>query len=97
MYIFDSIAAMFKKTPQGGGGMEWDELKEARAAFIACEIGGVVIELIIDDCVINRDSIIERLESKCHSVGDATYRGVLFESIDIISGSRLSGDGLEEG
>lgn len=31
--------------------MERDELEEERAAFIACEIGGVVIQLIIEGIV----------------------------------------------
>lgn len=77
--------------------MERDELKEVRAAFIAGEIGGAVIELIIDGCVISRDSIVERLEAKCRSVGDATYRGVLRESADIVRGARQEGSALEEG
>ncbi|EJB7062985.1 hypothetical protein MPU61_004053, partial [Salmonella enterica subsp. enterica serovar Heidelberg] len=44
--------------------MDRDELEEDRAAFIAGEIGGAVVELIIDGVVINRDAIVERLEEK---------------------------------
>ncbi|EHJ4413518.1 hypothetical protein KAV58_003844, partial [Salmonella enterica] len=44
--------------------MDRDELEEDRAAFIAGEIGGVVIQLIIDGIEINRDNIVEYLESK---------------------------------
>ncbi|MDU3460086.1 MAG: hypothetical protein E7F48_10140 [Streptococcus oralis] len=44
--------------------MERDELEEDRAAFIAGEIGGVVIQLIIEGIEINRDNIVEYLEAK---------------------------------
>lgn len=44
--------------------MEHDELEEDRTAFIAGEIGGVVIQLIIEGIEINRDSIVEYLEAK---------------------------------
>lgn len=47
-----------------GMDMERDELLEDRAAFIAGEIGGAVVELIIDGATIDRDAIIERLETK---------------------------------
>lgn len=77
--------------------MERDEMKEVRAVFIAGEIGGAVIELIIDGCVISRNSIIERLEAKCRHVGDVTHRGVLLESVDMVKGARIPGHDLEEG
>ena len=47
-----------------GMNMERDELLEDRAAFIAGEIGGAVVELIIDGAKIDRDAIVERLEAK---------------------------------
>lgn len=47
-----------------GMDMERDELLEDRAAFIDGEIGGAVVELIIDGATIDRDAIVERLETK---------------------------------
>lgn len=44
-----------------GMNMERDELLEDRAAFIAGEIGGAVVELIIGVVVINRDAIVDSL------------------------------------
>ncbi|ELC1547578.1 hypothetical protein RIW20_004746 [Salmonella enterica] len=57
--------------------MDRDELEEDRAAFIAGEIGGAVVELIIDGVVINRDAIVERLEEKRRAVGNVIHKGVL--------------------
>ncbi|VDZ79672.1 bacteriophage protein [Salmonella bongori] len=44
--------------------MERDELEEDRATFIAGEIGGAVVELIIDGVVISRDATVKRLKEK---------------------------------
>lgn len=60
--------------------MDRDELEEDRAAFIAGEIGGAVVELIIDGVVINRDAIVERLEEKRRRVGNVIHKGVLRDS-----------------
>ncbi|HAK1939172.1 TPA: hypothetical protein H1Q11_005259 [Salmonella enterica] len=57
--------------------MDRDELEEDRAAFIAGEIGGAMVELIIDGVVINRDAIVERLEEKRRRVGNVIHKGVL--------------------
>lgn len=60
-----------------GMDMERDELLEDRAAFIAGEIGGAVVELIIEGVVIDRDAIVERLEAKRRSVGNVIHKGLL--------------------
>lgn len=49
--------------------MDRDELEEDRAAFIAGEIGGAVVELIIDGVVISRDAIVDSLEAKRRGSG----------------------------
>ena len=54
---------------QRGADMERDELEEDRAAFIAGEIGGAVVELIINGVVISRDAIVDSLEAKRRAVG----------------------------
>lgn len=57
--------------------MDRDELEEDRAAFIAGEIGGAVVELIIDGVVISRDAIVDSLEAKRRAVGNVIHKGVL--------------------
>ena len=64
--------------------MEQDEFEEDRAAFIAGEIGNAVLELVMDRRVICRDSIIERLEEKRHTVGNVIHKGILREAVDLI-------------
>ncbi|EEG1033255.1 hypothetical protein GWF22_09760 [Salmonella enterica] len=61
--------------------MDRDELEEDRAAFIAGEIGGAVVELIIDGVVISRDAIVERLEEKRRRVGNVIHKGVLRDAV----------------
>jgi hypothetical protein len=64
--------------------MDRDELEEERAAFIAGEVGGVVIQLIIDGIEINRDNIVEYLEAKRRAVGNVIHKGVLRDSAAMI-------------
>lgn len=64
--------------------MEHDELEEDRAAFIAGEIGGVVIQLIIDGVEINRDNIVDYLEAKCRAVGNVIHKGILRDSAAMV-------------
>lgn len=52
-----------------GMNLKRDELLEDRAAFIAEEICGAVIELIISGVVISRDAISDSLEAKRKAVG----------------------------
>ncbi|WP_241993740.1 hypothetical protein [Klebsiella variicola] len=61
-----------------------DELLEDRAAFIAGEIGGAVVELIIDGVVIDRDAIVGRLEAKRRSVGNMIHKGVLRDAAEFV-------------
>lgn len=67
-----------------GMDMERDELLEDRAAFIAGEIGGAVVELIIGGSKIERDAIVERLEAKRKSVGNMIHKGVLRDAAEFV-------------
>lgn len=67
-----------------GMDMERDELLEDRAAFIAGEIGGAVVELIISGSKIERDAIVERLEAKRKSVGNMIHKGVLRDAAEFV-------------
>lgn len=67
-----------------GMDMSRDELLEDRAAFIAGEIGGAVVELIIDGVVINRDAIVDRLETKRKTVGNMIHKGVLRDAAEFV-------------
>ncbi|WP_050116534.1 hypothetical protein [Yersinia thracica] len=51
--------------------------KEERAGFIAGEIGGAVIDLILAGMVINRNNIMELLDAKRRIVGNAVHKGFL--------------------
>ncbi|EHJ7492021.1 hypothetical protein KBV49_001490, partial [Salmonella enterica] len=51
---------------------------------IAGEIGGAVVELIIDGVVINRDAIVERLEEKRRAVGNVIHKGVLRDAAAMV-------------
>ncbi|HDX4398984.1 TPA: hypothetical protein QIU16_002689 [Citrobacter freundii] len=64
--------------------MERDELEEDRAAFIAGEIGGAVVELIINGVVISRDAIVDSLEAKRRAVGNVIHKGVLRDAADFV-------------
>ncbi|WP_417028167.1 hypothetical protein [Citrobacter sp.] len=64
--------------------MSRDELLEDRAAFIAGEIGGAVVELIIDGVVIDRDAIVDRLEAKRKTVGNMIHKGVLRDAAEFV-------------
>lgn len=67
-----------------GMDMERDELLEDRAAFIAGEIGGAVVELIIEGVVIDRDAIVGKLEAKRRSVGNVIHKGLLRDSAEFV-------------
>lgn len=81
---------MLKKTPGGdidmglGMDMSRDELLEDRADFIAGEIGGAVVELIIGGLAIERDAIVERLEAKRKTVGNMIHKGVLRDAAEFV-------------
>ena len=69
-----------------GSGMDMSryELLEDRAAFIAGEICGAVVELIIGGVVISRDAIVERLEAKRKAVGNVIHKGVLRDAAEFV-------------
>ncbi|EDX9624492.1 hypothetical protein GRY43_001879 [Salmonella enterica] len=64
--------------------MDRDELEEDRAAFIAGEIGGAVVELIIDGVVISRDAIVDSLEAKRRAVRNVIHKGVLRDAAAMV-------------
>ncbi|MCK6916891.1 hypothetical protein L8Q54_01100 [Enterobacter kobei] len=64
--------------------MDRNELEEERAAFIAGEIGGVVIQLIIDSVEINRENVIDYLEAKRRTVGNVIHKGILRDSAAMV-------------
>lgn len=67
-----------------GMDMGRDELLEDRAAFIAGEIGGAVVELIIGGVVINRDAIVDSLETKRRAVGNVIHKGMLRDAAEMV-------------
>ncbi|EEZ9839553.1 hypothetical protein DF251_003411 [Escherichia coli O25] len=67
-----------------GMDMGRDELLEDRAAFIAGEIGGAVVELIIGGVVINRDAIVDSLETKRRAVGNVIHKGLLRDAAEFV-------------
>ncbi|EDE8444657.1 hypothetical protein BZU22_21980 [Salmonella enterica subsp. enterica serovar Pomona] len=64
--------------------MDRDELEEDRAAFIAGEIGGAVVELIIDGVVISRDAIVDSLEAKRKAAGNVIHKGLLRDAAEFV-------------
>lgn len=64
--------------------MNQDELEEERAGFIAGEVGGVVIQLLIDGVEISRDNIVEYLEVKRKTVGNVIHKGILRDSAAMV-------------
>jgi len=67
-----------------GMDMSRDELLEDRAAFIAGEISGAVVELIIDGVVIDCEAIVDRLEAKRKTVGNMIHKGVLRDAAEFV-------------
>ncbi|MGC4218046.1 hypothetical protein VSX44_03500 [Citrobacter freundii] len=61
-----------------------DELLEDRAAFIASEIGGAVVELIIGGIAISQDAIVDSLEAKRKSVGNVIHKGLLRDAAEFV-------------
>jgi hypothetical protein len=61
-----------------------DLWEEERSAFIAGEIGSAVIELVAEGVVIDRDTIVERLEDKRKSVGNTVHKGILRDAAEFV-------------
>ncbi|EOY5091880.1 hypothetical protein ACP3A9_000108 [Citrobacter amalonaticus] len=64
--------------------MDSDELQEDRAAFIAGEIGGAVVVLIIDGVLISWDAIVDSLEAKRRAVGNVIHKGLLRDAAEFV-------------
>jgi hypothetical protein len=62
--------------------------EEERSAFIAGEIGGAVIELVAEGVVIDRDTIVERLEDKRKSVGNTIHKRILRDAAEFVRKGR---------
>ena len=60
------------------------DLEGERAAFIAGEVGGAVIELVIGGKEINRDNVVEHLEAKRKAVGNMIHKGVLRDAAAMV-------------
>jgi hypothetical protein len=82
--LFISEMRDMLRKQQRGPDMEHDELEEDRAAFIAGEIGGAVVELIINGVVISRDAIVDSLEAKRRAVGNVIHKGVLRDAAAMV-------------
>lgn len=65
-----------------------DSWEEERSAFIAGEIGGAVIELVSEGVVIDRNTIVERLEDKRKSVGNTIHKGILRDAAEFVRKGR---------
>ncbi|EAM9044117.1 hypothetical protein DLE66_20925 [Salmonella enterica] len=67
-----------------GMDMGRDELLEDRAAFIAGEISGAVVELIIGGVVISRNAIVDSLKAKRKVVGNVIHKGLLRDAAEFV-------------
>lgn len=65
-----------------------DSWEEERSAFIAGEIGGAVIELVAEGVVIDRDTIVERLEDRRKGVGNTIHKGILRDAAEFVRKGR---------
>lgn len=61
-----------------------DSWQEEKAAFIAGEIGGAVVELVVAGIVISKEGIIDRLEAKRRVVGNTIHKGVLRDAAELV-------------
>lgn len=61
-----------------------DSWEEEKSAFIAGEIGGAVVELIVQGIVINKDAIVDSLEAKRRLVGNTIHKGILRDAATLV-------------
>jgi len=61
-----------------------ESLEEEPSAFIAVEICSKVIELVAQGFVIDRDSIVERLEKRRKSVGNVVHKRILSDAEEFV-------------
>lgn len=60
------------------------QLEDERAGFIAGEIGGAVVELIVAGIVISKDAIVDSLEAKRRVVGNTIHKGILRDAAALV-------------
>lgn len=60
------------------------DLEGERAAFIAGEVGGAVLDLVFQGKEISRDSVVECLEVKRKAVGNVIHKGILRDAAGIV-------------
>lgn len=61
-----------------------DSWEEEKAAFMAGEIGGAVVELVVMGVVISKDAIVDSLEAKRRVVGNTIHKGVLRDAAALV-------------
>lgn len=61
-----------------------DLWEEEKAAFIAGEIGGAVVDLIVAGVVISKDAIVDSLEAKRRVVGNTIHKGILRDAAALV-------------
>lgn len=61
-----------------------DSWEEEKAAFIAGEIGGAVVELVVAGIVINKDAIVDSLEAKRRVAGNTIHKGILRDAAELV-------------
>jgi hypothetical protein len=57
---------------------------EEKAAFIAGEIGGAVVSLVVTGAVINKEAIVDSLEAKRRVVGNTIHKGILRDAAALV-------------
>ncbi len=58
--------------------------EEEKAAFIAGEIGGAVVALVMTGAVINKEAIVDSLEAKRRVVGNTIHKGILRDAATLV-------------
>ncbi|MBU9832501.1 hypothetical protein J1779_21495 [Rahnella sp. FC061912-K] len=61
-----------------------DSWQEEKAAFMAGEIGGAVVELVVVGIVISKDAIVDSLEAKRRGVGNTIHKGILRDAAELV-------------
>ncbi len=61
-----------------------DSWEEEKAAFIAGEIGGAVVALVVTGSVISKEAIVDSLEAKRRVVGNTIHKGILRDAAALV-------------
>ncbi|CAH3645466.1 TPA: hypothetical protein ACNVTV_005086 [Citrobacter freundii] len=64
--------------------MDHDELADDRIAFMAGEVGCVVLELVYNGIEINKENIVGMLEGKRKAVGNVIHKGMLRDAAEMV-------------